>query len=123
MSLIRLGVVGAGKIWEATHKDVLNSYSDSIKISAFTVRRDEVKVELLKEYPDAIFYKDYQQMLKSDEIDAVLILTPIALNAKFTIDALKAKKQVFAEKPLSATAKEAESIIVLEKEMKSILYI
>jgi myo-inositol 2-dehydrogenase / D-chiro-inositol 1-dehydrogenase len=46
-------------------------------------------------------YADYAAMLAQPGIDAVFLVTPTALHAQQVIDALRAGKHVFCEKPLS----------------------
>lgn len=51
-------------------------------------------------------YKTYQEMLAADDIDAVVISTPDHWHATMSIDAAKAGKHVYVEKPLSWTVPE-----------------
>jgi predicted dehydrogenase len=56
-------------------------------------------------------YKDYRQLLADKSIDAVFIMTPEHLHHRMTIDALRAGKHVYIEKPLAHTIEEGEEII------------
>lgn len=62
-----------------------------------------------KKYPDAKFYKDYRQMLDQlgDRIDAVTVSTPDHMHAIIASAAMKRKKAVFCQKPLTQTIYEA----------------
>jgi predicted dehydrogenase len=62
-----------------------------------------------KKYPDAKFYKDYRQMLDQmgDRIDAVTVSTPDHMHAIVASAAMKRKKAVFCQKPLTQTIYEA----------------
>lgn len=55
-------------------------------------------------------YENYQNMLNNKEIDAVLICTPDHWHAKPAIDAMKADKDVYLEKPMSLTIEEGREI-------------
>jgi predicted dehydrogenase len=60
-------------------------------------------------------YKYYKDLLAADDIDAVIIATPDHWHAQMIIDAAKAGKHIYAEKPLSLTVKETYEI---EKALK-----
>jgi len=54
---------------------------------------------------------DYQQVLEDSQIQAVIIGTPPNLHEKMTLDALKAGKHVFCEKPFVLTLEQANAIL------------
>ena len=51
MDKIQLGIVGAGLIWELTHKQKLKMLKSKYEIRAFSVRSESTKYKLRKEYP------------------------------------------------------------------------
>lgn len=55
-------------------------------------------------------YRTHQEMLASDDIDAVIIATPDHWHAQMTIDAARAGKHVYAEKGFSLTMDENYTI-------------
>jgi predicted dehydrogenase len=56
-------------------------------------------------------FADYQKLLALGELDAVLIATPDHWHAAMSIDACKAGKDVYVEKPLTYTIDEGKAII------------
>jgi len=64
---------------------------------------------------------DYKKIIDDPEIDAVIICTPNFLNKKLTIEALRAGKHVFCEKPPAFNGTEVEEIIEEEKKSGRIL--
>jgi predicted dehydrogenase len=113
---IRLGIVGAGLIWTTSHKRVLEVLEDLFEVAAFAVRSERTRDRLREQYPDAIVVSDYHELLRFDEIDAVVVLTPLHLNAIVTMAALESNMHVLVEKPLATSLDDAQRIIDLEKE-------
>jgi len=56
-------------------------------------------------------YDDYRELLADKSIDAVCIGTPDHWHAKQTIDALRAGKHVYCEKPMTHTIQEALDVV------------
>jgi len=64
---------------------------------------------------------DWQEMVKRDDVDAVIVSTPPHLHAQMCIGALKAGKHVLCEKPLARTPDECRSILEAAKQSKGFL--
>ena len=65
-------------------------------------------------------YKDYRKLLEDKNVDAVYIATPDHWHAIMTIDAIKAGKDVYCEKPLTATIAEGRKMVEVEKAHKQV---
>jgi predicted dehydrogenase len=72
---------------------------------------------VFKGYPKAKVYSDYRIMLEeSKEIDAVVIATPDHLHAVIAAHAMKMKKHVYCEKPMTKTITELRELMRIAKE-------
>jgi predicted dehydrogenase len=68
-------------------------------------------------------YSDYKKLLANKDIDGVCIATPDHWHALMTIDAIKAGKDVYVEKPLSRTIAEGRAMVNAGKNSKQIIVV
>lgn len=111
MQPIRLGVIGVGLIWIRAHKPLLETLTDTFVPVAFADMSAERRAAVAREFPDAQVFSEYRDLLALPEVDAVLVLTPIALNAPVAEAALLAGKHVIMEKPIARSVAEGQALI------------
>lgn len=68
-------------------------------------------------------YEDYREMLEKEELDGVVIATPLHTHARIAIDALHAGKQVFCEKSMAKTPEDCLSMVKAQQETGNLLLI
>jgi len=64
-----------------------------------------------RRYPAVEITEDVEQVLNDPRVDAVAIATPVSTHFSLAMRALKAGKSVFVEKPITATAEQAQRLI------------
>ncbi len=65
-------------------------------------------------------YNDYREVLARDDIDAVVIVTPDHWHTSISIDAAKAGKDIYCEKPVSLTVREGRELVQTVRRNKRI---
>jgi len=70
-------------------------------------RREDALLKTGRRYPTLKMTKDLDDVLLSDEIEAVAIATPVSTHYPIACAALAAGKHVFVEKPMAASSQEA----------------
>ncbi len=100
---IRLGAIGAGGVAQSKYFPAvarLRAIWEPVEITAFAepVGRQANKV---REIFGGRCYSDPDDMLKNEELDGVLVLSPAALHAEHTLAALESGRHVLVEKPIA----------------------
>ena len=75
------------------------------------ISRDPAKHKEFSQKTGIKIVSSYGRVLKDPEIDAVMLATPHTLHMKQIIQAAKAGKHVFVEKPMTLTRKSAEKAV------------
>lgn len=109
MKRIRCGVIGLGWFGEH-HVDTLKSLPLAV-VTAVCTRREWRLKEVAAKYDIPKTYTNYVDMLADKDIDMVTVVTHVKDHFKPTVDALKAGKHVFLEKPMASSAEECDGII------------
>jgi len=106
---IKYGVIGAGFFGEK-HIEVLSSFPN-VEIAGVSRRSIEPLKEIAKRYNIPNIYTDYRELLSNEEIEVVSITTHAKDHLLPTIDAIKAGKHIFLEKPMALITVECDKII------------
>ena len=126
---IRFGIIGLGQ--QAMNLMMGFARISGIEIVAgadvYGVKRDRFTQRMNKFYQDKGLsvevktYKNYQEILDRKDIDAVVIATPDHWHALMAIDACKAGKDIYLEKPITFTIKEGLAVVKAVRENNVIL--
>ncbi|MDH4093048.1 MAG: Gfo/Idh/MocA family oxidoreductase [Cyclobacteriaceae bacterium] len=76
-----------------------------------------------KPFDGVTVYNDYRELLQNEDIDAVIISTPDHWHSFIGIDAVKAKKDVYMQKPASLTIAEGRALSDAVRASKQIFQI
>ena len=112
MADLRIGLVGTGMIGR-THIERINNTLQGGKVIACA----DVNADFCKSVADKYGIKAYEKgedMIKANDIDAVIVTTIDAFHEKYVMEAIKAGKYVFCEKPLSPEADACRRIVDAE---------
>lgn len=98
-SAIRVGLIGAGS--RGSYTGTIMNKNPQAKITAICDVSDEqlAKAKAKIGAADAKTYRNYQDLLASKDVDAVMIATPVYLHPDHFEAAVKAGKHVYMEKP------------------------
>ncbi|AGX42218.1 inositol 2-dehydrogenase [Clostridium saccharobutylicum] len=98
--MLKVGIIGTGRIGKV-HGESISKYVKNAEVKAIAdVFLNEATENWAKEIGIPNVYKDYKKILEDPEIDAVLICSSTDTHSKISIEAIKAGKHVFCEKPI-----------------------
>jgi len=117
---MRLGLIAAARITERAIADPARDLDD-ITLAVVGARDLDRAQQAANDWNVERAVGSYEQVIESDDIDAVYIATPNALHRKWAIDALRSGKHVLCEKPLASNAAEAREMVAVAEETGLIL--
>jgi predicted dehydrogenase len=94
---MNIGIIGAGVIAVNGHIPAYRQLGHTILAVADNAPNRAEKFSKQLDIPSS--YEDYHQLLDRDDIDAVSVCVPTFLHEQVGVDALKAGKHVYLEKP------------------------
>ncbi|HTM54771.1 MAG TPA: Gfo/Idh/MocA family oxidoreductase [Pirellulales bacterium] len=102
-----VGCIGTGDRWKGLYKGIL-PHGDIVAVADVDSKHAEFGKEASGGKAD--IYEDYRKLLDRKDIDVVSIVTPDHWHTKIAIDAMRAGKDVYCEKPLTLTIDEGKAI-------------
>jgi predicted dehydrogenase len=117
---LAMGVVGIGSL-QSRSLQVVNESGESVKSGQLTFtlgcdvdaahRKRATEVMRQRGFKDfAATTKDFRDLVNNKSLDCLLIATPDHWHAQVAVEALKAGKDVYCEKPLTLTVAEALAV-------------
>src|SRR3984957_16842909 len=114
--MIRVGVIGYG-YWGPNIVRNLHGL-DSTALKMVCDKSPAAWARARKLYPDLKTVTDPAEIIRSPEIDAVCVITPVWTHYELAKAALENGKHVFVEKPFTSSAVQAEELIEIAARKK-----
>lgn len=118
--MIRIGVIGCGYWGPNLIRNFSHLKGSDVAICS-DLSEDRLK-HMQSLYPKLETTTDYRRVLSSN-VDAVVVATPPETHARLTIEALRAGKHVFVEKPLALSSAEGASMVAEAEKAKRVLLV
>jgi predicted dehydrogenase len=91
---------------------------------AFVCDKDPHKLSAIRQlYPGLPVTANYQDLLRDESVEAVVISTPATTHYDLAKAALKAGKHILVEKPLSTTVKDAQDLLRLSEKSAQVFMV
>ena len=108
---VRVGVIGYG-YWGP---NIVRNFHglEHCQVVSVCDKNPAALARAAKNYPGVQLTTDFGEVLRSPDIDAVAIITPVWTHFDLAKSALENGKHVFVEKPFTSTSQQAEDLIEL----------
>jgi predicted dehydrogenase len=118
--MIRIGLIGAGVIADI-HTGSFKQIDDTVVTKVFSTSVEDREKLAAKRGATAVATAD--DVIGADDVDAILVASPTATHADYTVRALEAGKHVFCEKPMALTIADADRMIAAAEKADRVLMV
>lgn len=109
---VRVGLISTS--WFAEMSLIPNTQSHpNAKLISICGRQKKRAEEVAEKYEIAQVYTDYRELIRSDELDAVIVGSPDDLHHEMVMEALSYGKHVLCEKPMASSLAQAQEMASL----------
>lgn len=121
---VGVGYVGLGNRGDQVH-DAFLEHGDNATVAICDLKPAYLDLAARKSANrgPATRYSDYRKLLEDKNVDAVAICTPDHWHAVMFVDACKAGKDVYVEKPLSLTVVEGRRMVQAAEKFKRVVQV
>ena len=107
---IGLGLVGAGAIGRVHASNIHENVPNAV-LAAVADIDQKAATSIAEQNGHAKVYSDYNDMLRDDSVNAVVLCVPPFLKLEITKKAAQLGKHVFCEKPMALSMNEADEMV------------
>src|SRR5665213_3492580 len=118
MNKVRLGIIGMGNIGKYHADYLLNGKISRCELVAVCDR----SMPAGEKFQSLKFFTDGEQLIKSGEVDAVIIATPHFQHTTLGITAFESGVHAMVEKPISSHKADAEKLIAAHKKFPKVVF-
>ncbi len=119
--MIRIGVIGCG-YWGPNLIRNFSHLKGTDVVVCSDLSEDRL-THMLSLYPGIDTTTDYRKVVARADVDAVVVATPPETHAALTLEALRAGKHVFVEKPLALNSADGAAMVAEAERQKRVLMV
>ncbi len=109
-NFVRVGVIGIGNMGTAHAACLQKGAVNGLQLAAVCDCDEQKRAFCAEKFPDVPFFGNWQTLLESQTVDAVIIAVPHRLHALMAQAALEAGLHVMCEKPVDITVSAAKQL-------------
>ena len=104
--IVITGIASYGMSGKLFHAPFIEAHPN-FRLKAIVERN---RNESRERYPDSLLYRSFEELLADDEIELVIVNTPVQTHFEYAKAALNAGKNIVVEKPFTTNATEAQEL-------------
>ena len=114
---VRIGIVGCGSVMNGPYMSIIRDLRSrgEVEVTIACDVREEKRQHIKDRFGIEQFTTDFEDVVGSDNVDLVLILTSMREHGPIARAALEAGKHVLVEKPMAVTLDEAAALVEIAK--------
>ena len=116
------GIIGCGNVTELKSGPAFNKVAHS-RLYAVMRRNAAKAADYAQRHGVPVWYADAGQLINDPQVNAVYIATPPDTHASYAIQAMRAGKPVYVEKPMARTYEECREMIRVSEETGMPLFV
>jgi len=117
---LNVGVIGVGRMGRLYAANLAQRVPNA-RLVAVADQKAGLAESFAKEYGVPKFYENHRDLLSDPDVEAVAVITSTSTHKDVVIDAAKAGKAVFCEKPISLSLEDANRILQVVEETGAFL--
>lgn len=119
---IKWGIIGCGDVTEVKSGPAFHLAENSKLVAV--MRRDAAKAkDYAQRHKVSKWYSNADELINDSEVNAVYVATPPDTHAQYAIQAMRAGKPVYVEKPMALNYTEAQEMIAVSEETGMPLFV
>lgn len=108
--MLKIGIIGAGRIGKVHLESISYHVKNAVVLAVADPFMNDETRSFVEKFGVQKIYTDYKEILVDPEIDAVLVCSSTDTHASISIEAIKAGKHVFCEKPVDHSIAQIEAV-------------
>jgi len=109
---VRIGVIGCGNVLQEMYYPRARALSPGLVELVAACDLEESRRELVRGRLGLTrFSTDYRELVDADDIDLLLVLTPMQTHGEIALAAIEAGKHVLVEKPMATTLEQGRRLV------------
>ena len=111
--MLKVGIIGVGAMGTEHFLRLMNKITGATVTAVSDVNEERAK-KVIAPYEGVRFIADPIALINDKDVDAVVIVSADSTHEEFCLEAIRLKKFIFCEKPLSASAAGARKVVDAE---------